>query len=142
MTGLPRTLELAGEQVTVREAEPYDVELIFPTWMESARQLRQTRRAVFNRFYESIVRDLLETEPAVVLTKSGGSTIHAWACGRPPNLLHFAYVPYALRNHGLGRAVIEAVLGNYPSTVWVTSSPCSIPDHKRFIYNPYVLRRQ
>lgn len=137
---LPKTIEIAGERLTIRDAVAEDVELIFPTWMEAARQLRHTRRAVFNQFYPNVVRGLLETESAVVLTKEGGFTIHAWACGRPPNLLHFAYVPYALRHHGFGRAVISGVLEGYPETVYVTSSPLSIRDHRRFVYNPFVMR--
>ncbi len=137
---LPRTLDIADEKVTIRDAVAEDVALIFPTWMEAARQLRQTRRHIFNQFYENVVRSLLETESAAVLTREGGETIHAWACGRPPNLLHFAYVPFALRHHGFGRAVIEAVLEGYPQTIYVTSSPLSIPDHRRLVYNPFVMR--
>ncbi len=137
---LPRTIDLAGERVTIREAVAGDVEFIFPTWMEAARQLRYTRRAVFNQFYEPVVRGLLEMESAVVLTKEGGTTLHAWACGRPPNLLHFAYVPFALRRHGFGRAVIESVLGGYPPTIYVTSSPLSMREHRRFVFNPYIVR--
>lgn len=137
---LPTTLTIADERVTVRDAVADDVSLIIPTWMESARKLRHTRRAIFNQFYPHVVRGLLETESAVVLTKEGGETIHAWACGRPPNLLHFAYVPFALRGAGFGRAVISAVLDGYPDTVYVTSSPLSDRDHRRFLFNPYIMR--
>lgn len=135
---LPKTLILAGERMVVRAAEPEDVSLIFPTWMESARDLRQTRLTVFNRDYPGVVRGLLETEPAVVLTREGKNTIHAWACGRAPNLLHFAYVPLHLRSNGFGRAVISAVLEGYPETIYVTSSPLAQPHHKRFVFNPFV----
>ncbi len=134
------TLDIAGERVSIRPAVEKDVQFIFPTWMEAARQLRQTRRSIFDQFYEHVVKGLLEVESAVVLTKEGGTTIHAWACGRPPNLLHFAYVPFALRDHGFGRAVIESVLGGYPKTIYVTTSPISRRDHRRFVYNPYLVR--
>jgi hypothetical protein len=135
---LPRVVELADQRMLIREAEPEDVAYIFPTWMEAARQLRQCNRAVFDQYYQHVVRALMETEPAVVMQQEGGSAIHTWACGRPPNLLHFAYVPYKLRGAGFGRAVVEAVLGGYPSTIYVTSSPLSVRDHRRIVYNPYV----
>jgi hypothetical protein len=135
---MARVIELAGQTMTLRDAGAEDVELIFPTWMEAARQLRQCNRAVFDQYYQHVVRALMETESAVVLTREGSDTIHAWACGRPPNLLHFAYVPFKLRRHGFGRAVIEAVLEGYPHIIYVTSSPLSIRDHRRFVYNPYV----
>lgn len=137
---LPKTIEIAGALVTLRDAGVDDVGYIFSTWMEAARQLRQTRRAVFNQFYENVVRGLIESESVIALTTEGGSALHAWACGRPPNLLHFAYVPHGIRGQGFGRAVIESVLGAYPSTVYVTSSPLSIRDHRRLVYNPYVMR--
>lgn len=137
---LPKTIEIAGQRMTVRDAVADDIALIFPTWMESARDLRQTRLTIFNRFYEHVVRGLLETESAVVLTREGKNTIHAWACGRAPNLLHFAYVPVHLRGNGFGRAVISAVLEGYPETVFVTSSPLAQPHHKRFQFNPFVMR--
>lgn len=137
---LPQTVELHDERLVIREAVADDVSFIFPSWMECARQLRQTRRAVFDKFYPDRVRELLETEPAVVMMREGKTAIHAWACGRPPNLLHFAYVPEKLRRHGFGRAVITAVLESYPATVFVTSSPLSLPNHPRFIFNPFLTR--
>lgn len=124
--------------MAIRPAEAEDVSHIFPTWMEAARQLRQCNRSIFDQFYPHVVRALIETEAAVVMTLEGGQAIQAWACGRPPNLLHFAYVPFKLRSHGLGKAVISAVLEGYPPTIYVTSSPVSIRDHHRLVYNPYV----
>ena len=135
-----RTLEVAGEKVSIREAIPDDVEFIFPSWVANAFHMRNTRRPVFDGFYPAFVRRLLETESAVVLTREGQDKIHAWACGRAPNLLHFAYVPFPIRHHGFGRAVIESVLDGYPATIYVTSSPLSQANHRRFLYNPFVLR--
>lgn len=136
-----RTLEVAGERVSIREAVPGDVELIFPTWVAQAFNLRNVRRGVFDSFYPKVVAGLLETESAVVLTREGQDKIHAWACGRAPNLLHFAYVPFPIRKHGFGRAVIESVLEGYPDTIYVTSSPLSDRQHRRFVYNPFLLRQ-
>lgn len=129
--------------MVVRKAEPDDVAFIFPTWMESARQLRQgiTRLGIFDSFYPDLVTRLIETEDAFVLTSEGKNTIHAWACGRGPNLLHFAYVPHKLRGEGFARAVITDVLGGYPSTIFVTASPLSLSNHARFVHNPYLRPR-
>ena len=134
-----KTVTIEGETFTIRHALPGDVSLIFPSWMEAARELRNTRRSVFDAHYPDVVRSLLETEPAHVATW-GDDTIVAWACGRPPNLLHFAWTGYKFRGIGLGRAVIEAVLEGYPATVWVTSSPLGAPNHRRFVYNPFLRR--
>jgi hypothetical protein len=133
-------LNIGGEKMTVKEADPGDIAFVFPSWMANARQLRNTRIEIFNRFYEGVVQSLLETEPVVILTEKGKDTIHAWACGRPPNILRFAYVPDKLRGHGFGRAVISAVLRGYPETIFVTSSPLSRPHHPRFFYNPFLTR--
>lgn len=133
------TVELQGTRLTLRRAKVDEIGLVFATWMSAARQLRgNVRLSVFNRFYPDIVHRLLETEPVVTLTREGEDTPHAWACGRPENLLHFAYVPFKLRGNGLGREVVRAVLGDYPSTVWVTASPLTIPHHARYVYNPYL----
>lgn len=133
-------VEIEGVGFVIREAVADDISLIFPTWMESARQLRNTRLAIFNAFFPAVVRSLLETERAVVATREGNNTIHAWACGRAPNLLHFAYVPANLRGRGIGRAVISGVLDGYPNTIFVTSSPLSLRHHSRYIYNPFAMR--
>lgn len=141
-----KTVELHGERMVVKDATEHDVPFIFSSWMEEARRLRGNREdrgvrlVVFNAFYPHVVQSLLETESAVVMYREGKDTIHAWACGRPPNLLHFAYVPEKLRRKGFGRAVIDSVLGGYPKTIYVTSSPLSLPHHSRLIYNPYVMR--
>lgn len=137
---LPSPVILEGERMTIRDATADDVGLIFATWMESARQLRNARLSIFDKFYPDVVRSLLETETAAVMTLEGKDAIHAWACGRAPNLLHFAYVPKNLRGHGLGRAVIDATLGGYPATVFVTATPLSNANHRRFVYNPFVMR--
>lgn len=133
----PIVVDIAGERMLIRDAIPEDVSLIFSTWIQAAKGLRQVRLSIFNSHYAPVVRRLLETEPAVVMTREGGTAIHAWACGRPPNLLHFAYVPASLRGNGFGRAVMSAVLGGYPESVYVTSSPLAIPNHRRFQFNPF-----
>lgn len=137
---LPKPITIHGQELLLRDATVDDVDFIFSSWMDCARTLRQTRLSVFNRFYPDVVRGLLETELAVVLTRAGSDAIHAWACGRPPNLLHFAYVPKNLQRAGFGHAVIEAVLDGYPQTVYVTSSPLALPHHQRFVYNPFIVR--
>jgi hypothetical protein len=129
-------VDIEGEAFNVREAGPSDLGFVFSTWMESAREIRQCRLSVFNTYYPDRVRELLKTEPVHVAERN--STLHGWACGAAPNVLRFAYVPYALRGHGLGRALIEAALGGYPGTVWVTGSPLSLPNHKRFVFNPFL----
>ena len=123
----------------LRSARMDDMPFIFSTWMESARQLRNTRMSIFNSHYPDLVRRLMSSEAAFVLASPASDALHAWACGRSPNLLHFAYVPHKLRGYTFGRAVISAVLKDYPKTVFVTSSPLSQPNHTRFIYNPFVL---
>ncbi len=134
------TREIADVTVTLGDMRPEDRGGVFASWMDCARQLRQTRMAVFNEYYPHIVEALLDTDRVTVCWRDGSKGWHAWACGQAPNLLHFAYVPAPLRGHGFGRAVIEHVLGGYPKTVFVTSSPLSLPNHPRFVYNPFVLR--
>jgi hypothetical protein len=136
-----KTIDLHGERMVLKDATEHDAPFIFSSWMEEARRLRQTRLQVFNAYYPNVVQGLLETESAVVLYREGKDTIHAWACGRGPNLLHFAYVPVNLRRSGFGRAVIDTVLDGYPKTIHVTSSPLSLPHHPRFVYNPFVMRQ-
>lgn len=137
-----RTIEVGGEKFTVREAIESEMGLVFSTWMESARDLHShhVRRNVFNHSYPDLVTRLLKTEPVYVLIREGKDVPHAWACGREPNVLHFAYVPFDLRGNGLGREVINACLEGYPKMIWVTSSPLAIRNHARFVYNPFIQR--
>lgn len=58
-------------------------------------------------------------DASTVLVLASGPTVHAWACG-DAELLHYAYVPPELRQRGLARQLITAVLGGYPARIRVT----------------------
>jgi predicted GNAT family acetyltransferase len=132
-----KCIEIGGETFTLRVAAEDDRRFVFATWCAAARELRNVRRSVFDVFYPVRVQRFLSETPVHVLA-SRADTLVAWACGRESDTLHFAYVPAHLRGHGLGRAVVESVLGGYPERVWVTSSPLSIANHRRFVFNPFL----
>ncbi len=134
-------MRIDDQDLIVREAT-YEEErsVMLATWIASARQLRHMKLSVFNEFYPQFATALLLAGKNCVVTSKGKETVHAWACGAAPNVLHYAYVPHKLRGVGLGRAVIEAALGGYPKTIFVTASRLAKPHHGRFVYNPLLLR--
>lgn len=58
-------------------------------------------------------------DASTVLVIAAGPTVHAWACG-DGDVLHYAYVPPELRERGMARELITALLGSYPERIRVT----------------------
>lgn len=96
--------------MTPREMLPSDRGYVFKSWLRESRYRPRGHRA-------SIITGHLDTARTVVL--ASGPTVHAFACGSGETL-HFAYVPFDLRGHGLGRRVITALFGSYPDHITVT----------------------
>jgi hypothetical protein len=130
-------VELGGHAFLVREMAPGDRKAIVNTWFPSARDVRNVPVSVFHRHYPAVIAACLDGARTVVLYREAApETVHAWACGEGPDLLHWAYVPRPLRGVGMGRAAIRAALGGYPDRVHV-SSPFKPRTHPRFLFNPF-----
>lgn len=131
---------VAGVTFRAREMTLPDRNVVFATWMRSARQsLERTKHVafdVFQRSYPGFVEGLLDTQRTVVLYReSDPAVVHAWACGRAPDVLHWAYVPFRLRGEGVGRAAVTALLGSYPQRIDVTTR---VRGSDRWVFNPFV----
>lgn len=77
-----------------------------------------------------LVNRILDTARVVVL--ASGPTVHAWACG-DEGMLHYAYVPPELRERGMARELVTALLGDYPERVRVTHPWPFTSDRYQFV---------
>jgi GNAT superfamily N-acetyltransferase len=101
---IPLGLELR----TSAAAWPFVIE----TWLRTYRRIFRVRGLDRARWYEG-QRDValgLVHLVRVAVRPSAPHTVHAWVCGEP-GTLHYVYVAHALRRHGVGRALIETIVG-------------------------------
>lgn len=143
--------EAEGVKLAARPMAPLDRNLVFATWMQSARShLKDTppaRRPVewttFKTSYAGFVESMLDRQRTVVLFNPDEPNVpHAWACAQR-GALHWAYVPFGskevpLRRRGIGRCVMSVALDGYPDVISVTSP--FAPLTSRFVFNPFLLR--
>lgn len=137
------TVDVAGESFGLRRMRESDRNAVFASWMRSAREeLKETKYVsleVFQRSYQPFVETLLDTERTIVLYRPASpGVVHAWACAGGPDILHWAYVPWLIRGHGFGRAVMTAALAGYPKKIW-TTTPVGRVDQGRFSFNPFMI---
>lgn len=151
MTLDPVVFEAEGVSLAARLMTRLDRNLVFATWMNSAREYLKNvppvRRPVdwttFKASYHAFVESMLDTQRTIVLFSPNEPGVpHAWACASR-NALHWAYVPFGskeipIRRRGIGRCVIAVALGSYPEIINVTSP--FAPLSPRFVFNPFVLR--
>lgn len=136
-------------ELVAREARASDMAWIHATWIHSyVGQTGARKRASHFAGARRWIQSIVETRPRFVVLGSGpdGDTLHAWACAAPPNRLHYAYVPLALRGEGLGRRVIDVALGSVSPVLCSFRWPHG--EHARFVFSrfevpsPSTLRRQ
>lgn len=111
----PVFLEWQGERLLLRPVTTTDRAFVFATWMRS---YRQTKSSVeYEQYHRCQVRrvERLWDTAHVVCREQAPETIHAWICGGP-GLLHYVYVPPALRRRKLARTVITAHCGHLVQT--------------------------
>jgi hypothetical protein len=116
---------------------------VISTWHRSYGHTRAgVDRSVYGAEQGDLVERILDadhTRTVVACSGKNDDTLHAWACGRPPALLHYAYVPPELRRDGLATRLIAHLLGGVREQIDATHQwPFLGP---RFRFNPYPLTR-
>ncbi len=111
---------IAGEGFALRRAVPDDVAFILSTWLKSHAQAfpSRERRAAMGRYRGYAESRLAEHGALVACSPSHPSTIHGWAC--VGSRLHYVYVPFGLRGHGLARSLLSGCFRGYPDRIEVT----------------------
>lgn len=126
-------------EVLLRLGVPDDRAFVLATWVRSyePRTHGSVRRDVYLEHQGKLAERLLEASPLIIAcSPSHESTIHGWCCAdNALAVLHYAYVPPALRGLGLARSLILASFGAYRPRIetshrWPWAST-------RFVYNPY-----
>lgn len=141
-----KTITIDGEAIALREAEPDDASYVIQTWVRSYRPNSRIASEIYDKGHDNLVRNILRTTRVVVACNPDAETaILGWACGQP-GLLHYAYVPAALRHKGLARELIREAIGGYPARIEVSHrlppgkfTPAKERGFPRFIFNPYKL---
>lgn len=121
---------------------PEDRRFIVPTWVRSLAATRRDdeRKDTLRRYWGIVDRILDDQDTRVMVTASdqAARTLHAWAASTA-GVLHYAYVPVELRERGLARKCITALLGDYPEQIPITHAwPFA---SSRFVWQPHPLLR-
>lgn len=120
-----------------------DINYVRSSWFKNYQPLAKVSPSTFSKYHPRLIDEILASKQAstvIACTDSDPNVVHGWACGEIDGPLHFAYVPPNMRGRGVARAMISAVLGQYPNHINVTHRFVGRPDSRRFSYNPYILR--
>ncbi|HMY78972.1 MAG TPA: hypothetical protein PLT98_09515 [Thauera aminoaromatica] len=109
------TFELAGVALRVRDMmqDRIDRGFVASRWRNSySAQRAGVDREAYLAQWKLIDRLLDRAIVKVVCDAEVPTTIHAFAVGERPDVLHYAYTVPALQGHGLARAAIQETLGD------------------------------
>jgi GNAT superfamily N-acetyltransferase len=116
----------------LREMTPRDRRYVVPTWALSSKYDGLNKAKRFR-----LVDQMLADGARVVVLATNDITVHAWAAATG-DVLHYVYVPPALRGHGLARRLITALLGRYADAIQTTHP---WPGQRaRFLFTPHADR--
>jgi hypothetical protein len=110
---------------------------MFGGWLKSYQtNLRKLGmpRADMDAYRRRVEQITNEHGVTLAYSATSSSTFCGFACAHD-GVLEYAYVPSEMRAMGLGRAVIERVLGGYPGRI-VCRAPWPFKGSDRFIYEP------
>lgn len=119
---------------------PFDLDgdepFVMGTWINSHRETStKAGRAprALDQYRLEVMRRINENPPVMLCSEEHSSTLLGWACGNH-DVLHYVYVRPELRAMGVGRQLIERVMGRYPKPIQVTHRwPWK---SERFVYEP------
>jgi GNAT superfamily N-acetyltransferase len=134
---------------TLRPARDADVPFIVKPWLQQLRDEVSTRfindRVFFQRHGALVQQLLKESTTIIAYDANDPDHLYGFACGSD-RAVHWVYVKGAFRGMGLGRALLERLIG---ASVGATDIPCSHASHlfndRKFVaryrlaYDPYVL---
>lgn len=105
-------------------------------WLRSHRDMmrrRMARVAHLDEYRIQVLRITNEWPPIIASSAADPTTLLGFVCGSPTRL-EYVYVPSDLRCMGLGRKLVERLLGSYPGRI-----TCGHPwpwKSGRFIHEP------
>jgi L-amino acid N-acyltransferase YncA len=130
------------EHVTLREATPLDLPLIYSSWLKSYRKSEATRdfsnQVYFDGHRDVIARLLKRSIVILAVEKADPDQIYGWVCferGNPIRTFHYVYVKHTYRGLGLGKLLMGEMM-NEP-VVYTHDCPFKGKLAEGSYFNPY-----